>query len=208
MAQRFDVNAAMARFRKRLAGIASPNFAPLMVSFMKIITDDNRKGVLAGTDRRGVPMDPVKYRPLGGKGERLTKAQRNVANARVRRGSYAGHGPHAAGLHNNLTRREYERLGGPPLAPRGAYSRAITNLKTGWQSYGSEWEAYGYWDEVVSVKGTPFLHAHFVGASTGRGRRTRLPRRDLRGVRPEGMSLARKAVKNYMRDVIRGAARG
>jgi hypothetical protein len=173
---------------------------------MQIITDDNRRGVLAGTDRWGRPMAPVKYRPVG-RAKRPTGAQRNTANARARRGAFAGFGPAAAGLNNNLTRAEYEKLGGPPLAPRGAFSRAITNLVTGYQRIGpATWQAFGYWSEVVSVRGVPFLHAHFTGAATGRGHSVRLPARDLAGVRPEGLQLAAKAAKNWLFGLIRRQA--
>ena len=196
---------ALDRLKGRLARVehASANPGPVLVSLMKIIVEDNRRGVLAGTNKDGVAMPAVTYRPKGtAKG--TTAAQRNVANARLRKSSYAGLGLHAAGLHNNLARREYERLGGPPLAPRGASSRVITNLKTGWQrTSGTTWEAYGYWDEVVSMEGVPFLHAHFTGAATGRGHRVHLPIRDLRGVRPEGHEQARRATVNWMRDVLR-----
>jgi hypothetical protein len=178
----------------------------VMVSFMRIIVQDNRRGVLAGLDKDGRPIDPVTYRPLG-KAKGTTPAQRNVANARLRKSSFAGFGMHAAGLHNNLTPAEYRRLGGPPLAPRGASSRVITNLLTGYQrTAAATWEAYGYWNEVVSTAGVPFLMAHFTGATTGRGHRVKLPRRDLRGVRPEGVALARTAAVNWALDRIRATA--
>src|SRR5262245_18051894 len=125
---------ALVKTKKKIARLAdiSPHLGPLMTSFMKIITEDNRKGVLAGTDKNGHPMDPVTYRPIG-RARRLTADQKNVANNRLRRGGFDGLGIYAAGLHNILTRREHERLAGPPLAPRGAFSRVITNLITGYQ---------------------------------------------------------------------------
>jgi len=86
---------------------------------------------------------------------------------------------------------------GPPLAPRGAFSRVITNLVTGYEVLASgAYSAYGLWNEVVNAKGRKFLHYHFEG--TGR-----LPVRDLRGVRPEGVERARKAAKAWMLDLIR-----
>jgi hypothetical protein len=192
----------------KLDALVSPDLAPLMVSLTRIIAEDNRRGVLAGTDRDGRPMAPVTYRPIG-KAKRVTAAQRNKADARLRTSPYAGFGAYAAGLHNNLTRAEYERLGGPPLAPRGYSSRVITNLKVGWERLPTGvWKAYGYWDEVVSTRGIPFLHAHFVGARTGRRGATALPRRDLRGVRPEGMARARKAIRNYVKDLVRASPHG
>jgi hypothetical protein len=178
----------------------------IMVSWMRIIVEDNRRGVLAGLDKDGRAMEPVTYRPVG-KAKGTTPAQRNVANARLRKSSFAGFGPHAAGLHNNLTSGEYRRLAGPPLAPRGASSRVITNLLTGYQrTAAATWEAYGYWNEVVSRAGVPFLMAHFTGAETGRGHRLKLKRRDLRGVRPEGVAVARTAAVNWALDRIRATA--
>jgi hypothetical protein len=56
----------------------------------------------------------------------------------------------------------------------------------------------GYWEEVVSRDGRPFLHYHFDG--TGR-----LPRRDLRGVRPAGVARALEALKAFGKDMIRRA---
>ena len=197
---------ALDRLRVQLRRITDPDAGPLMVSWMKIIVEDNRRGVLAGTDKDGVPMKPVTYRPVGTP-RRPTGQQKNALNARARYGPYAGFGVHAAGLHNNLTSAEYRRLGGPPLAPRGGGSRVITNLKTGYQRPATGvWEAFGYWDEVVSTRGVPFLLAHFTGAATGRGHRTVLPRRDLRGVRPDGMRLAAIAAKNWGNDLIRSTA--
>lgn len=202
---------ALDRARRRLLAVGAPSsLVPLMISLMQIIVEDNRRGVLAGTDRHGGPMLDVTYRPLGrtlsrrGRGRAIVPSQRNDANARVRRGHFAGFGMMAAGLHNNLTRAEYERLAGPPLAPRGPFSRVITNLKTGWQrDAAGVWRAFGYWDQVVSPRGRKFLHAHFTGASTGRGHRVHLPTRDLRGVRPEGMAKARAAANAWARDLLR-----
>jgi hypothetical protein len=208
----------IARLRARLAQLsdASPHAGPLMVSYMKIIVEDNRRGVLAGLDKDGRRLAPVTYRPRvrgvvrpGHRGATLDVFQRNTANMRLRIGTFHGLGLHASGVHNNLTRKEYEKLGGPPLAPRRGFSRVITNLKTGWQRINPKvWEAYGYWDEVVSTESVPFLHAHFTGAATGRGHRVHLPTRDLRGVRPDGVATARKALIAWMKDVLRSVLHG
>src|SRR4051812_33701533 len=101
-----------------LAALADPDPTPLLEEWERIIEEDNRKGVLAGLDKDGVPMIPVKYRPKGDKPRKVTKKQSNAAPKGVR-GVFAGMGPAAAGLHNNLTSAEYKKLGGPPLAPRG-----------------------------------------------------------------------------------------
>lgn len=168
----------------------------LMVTFQRIIEEDNRKGVLAGTDKDGSYMIGVTYRPVG-KPKRLTAAQRNGAKGNRKKGTFGGFGPMAAGLHNNLTTSEYRRLAGPPLAPRGKFSRAITNLETDSDQVGPhEWLAFGFWRDVVDAKGRPFLHYHFNGSG-------RNPVRDLRGVRPEGREKARKAAVAWLSDRIR-----
>jgi hypothetical protein len=187
----------------RLRQLQNPDASGLMFTWRNIIEADNKKGVLAGLDKHGVPLAPVTYRPIG-KPLRLTRDQKNGIKGN-RRGVSAGFGPWAAGLHNNLTHAEYERLGGPPLAPRGAYSRVITNFKTesnrpvagAGQLLGySRWMAYGWWDEVVATDGqTKFLKYHFWGIGQ--------KKRDLTGVRPEGLKKARVAAVAWMRDIVR-----
>lgn len=187
------------RLISRVRRLESPNAKPLMITWMDIIVADNRKGVLAGLDKDGVPMKPVTYRPKGPTVGVNARSASRFRNNAIRKGHFGGFGPHAAGLHNNLTRGEYEQLTGPPLAPRGAFSRVITNLMTGFEIPpigSSAWTAYGAWFEVVSTKGVPFLRAHFNGVG-------RLPVRDLRGVRPEGREKARRAAIAWMSDQIR-----
>jgi hypothetical protein len=172
-------------FGKLMAGLGklgNPDASDLMVEWERIIVEDNRKGVLAGQDKDGTPMKPVTYRPKGAP----TKAKKSGP-----RGIFAGHGPHAAGLHNNLTSAEYRKLSGPPLAPRGSSSRVITNLFTqhGRDPAGrNAWFAEGAWFEVVSTKGVQFLPFHFNGQGL-------LPVRDLRGVRPWGRQRAVSALQ-------------
>jgi hypothetical protein len=155
---------------------------PLMLSWMRIIEFDNRDGIMKGLDKDGVPMAPVTYRPRG-------------APKRHLRRKVGAFNPGAGG---NLTSAEYRRLGGPPLAPRGAGSRVITNLLTGYGREGDQWYALGYWEGVVSPKGYAFLKDHFNGAG-------RLPRRDLRGLRPAGQAKARTALVAWGRDQVRTA---
>lgn len=194
------------RLSVRMRGLVNPDAAPLMLSWMLTIDADNRKGVLAGLDCHGVPMRPVTYRPKPS-AARVTAAQRNNPAKGARRGAFAGLGSHPSGLHNNLTSAEYRRLSGPPLAPRGAFSRVVTNLKLRFGRLdGTRWEAVGYWDEVVNAKGRPFLHFHFAGASGGgRSRTIVLPQRDLRGVRPEGVAKAQASGRAWMIDQVRSA---
>jgi hypothetical protein len=155
---------------------------PLMMSWMRIIDDDNRTGIMAGIDKDGVPMVPVTYRPRG-------------APKRHLRRKVGAFNPGGSG---NLTSAEYRRLGGPPLAPRGTGSRVTTNLLTGYGHEGDQWYALGYWEGIVSVKGNPFLRYHFEGAG-------RLPRRDLRGLRPAGRAKAVTALRVWGRNEVRQA---
>jgi hypothetical protein len=194
--------AGIERLTKRFRRLANPDATPLMVTWCRIIDEDNRKGVLAGTDKDGNAMVPVSYRPVTNAQKKLTSAQKNHAAARARRGKYLGLGGHPAGVNNNLTSAEYRKLTGPPLAPRGAFSRVITNLLTRFGKAGSgHWEAVGYWNQVLSAKGFKFLSVHFEGKRLGRnGPRIQ---RDLRGVRPEGQAKARKAARAWMIDMIR-----
>ena len=190
----------------RVRKLERPQAELLMATWMKILADDNRKGVLAGKDKDGNAMRPVTYRPKGravGINTGAADAFRNNARGRIKAGSFGGFGPHTSGFNNNLTRREYEQLSGPPLAPRGQFSRVITNLKTDFHPSpdGRTWTAYGAWFEVVSTKGRQFLGAHFRGAG-------RLPIRDLTGVRPEGRIKARDAAIAWMADQIRRAPAG
>ena len=216
----------------------SLNAAPLMYTWAKIIDTDNRQGVLNGTDKDGIAMKPVTYRPkppapkLGYRVSkppalRTTKGVhgvfKNVQKAAIKsqnkttkeiraelarhrlgqratakKGIFAGFGPYASGLHNNLTTAQYRLLGGPPLAPRDQFSRVITNLKVtiGTPAMGANnWYAEGAWDEVVNTKGEPFLKYHFDGIG--------LPRRDLRGVRPQGIAKAIDALRNWARLAVR-----
>jgi hypothetical protein len=199
----------LTRAAKTLRRLGHPEPRTLLLAWCKIIEEDNRRGVLAGTDKHGDPMAPVTYRPVHGKGTKANARQKNHPKKGARSGTSAGFGPHVSGLHNNLTHAEYERLNGPPLAPRGAFSRVVTNLRTRFGRLASlSWQAVGYWDEVVSTKGVPFLLAHFTGARTGKGGKTRLPRRDLRGVRPEGERRARVALRAWIRSVLRGGYTG
>ena len=198
----------LGRLTARLKRIAHPPDSDcnrLMLSWTKIVDDDNRRGVLAGLDRDGNPMPAVTYRPKPA-AKKPTAAQRNNPAKGARRGEFAGLGTHPAGTNNNLSSSEYRRLAGPPLAPRGAFSRVITNLKFRWgeTAAGLIWTLVGYWDEVVNRKGDRFLRYHFDGATNGgRKRNVTLKRRDLRGVRPDGVEKARKALRAWALDLIR-----
>jgi hypothetical protein len=191
-----DNFAAVDRLIDRFRNLINPDAEPLMLSWMIIIEKDNQKGVLAGLDKHGNTLQPVTYRPVKPGGIKLTKDQKLGAKGNAR-GKFAGFGPAASGLHNNLTSAEYRQLGGPPLAPRGRYSRVITNLQTEFRrDSATRWEAFGYWREVVSVKGEKFLHYHFHGIG-------KTKQRDLTGVRPEGVEKARAAGRAWLHDMVR-----
>jgi hypothetical protein len=161
---------------------------PLMLSWMKLVDDGNRRGILAGKDDRGEAMVPVKYRPRG-----------TPIRPAGGRGAFQGFGSHRSGLHGNLSRAEYERLAGPPLAPRGMGSRVITNFQTDYANLRAGlWQVTWWWEDVVSVRGVPFLRYHFLGEG-------RLPRRDLRAIRPEDRIKVDRAQSAWTKDIIRQA---
>lgn len=198
------------RLSERFKAIGEERYdaRPLLFTWMRLAEDGNRAGVLAGTDGEGNPMVPVTYRPkaITKNDWHLTSAdarkrQRNGARQTARRGVFSSFGPAAAGLHNNLTRREYQLLDGPPLAPRKQFSRVITNFVTRFvddSPAGREIECG--WLGVVSAKGVAFLGAHFNGLVK---KGIRLPKRDLRGIRPETREKMQRSLVNWMRDIVR-----
>lgn len=183
------------RLQRKLGKLQDIDATPLMATWMQIVAEDNRDGIMAGLDKDGNPMAAVTYRP---KNETATtKQQRNGGRRNAAFGQFGGFGPMAAGLHNNLSPAEYRRLSGPPLAPRGVFSRVISNLRTSFQrGRDGTWQVVGAWFEVVSTRGVKFLSSHFNGSGNS-------PQRDLRGVRPSGRQKAREAALAWMRDYIR-----
>lgn len=181
-----------------LRRLGDPDCTPLMLSWSIIMEEDNRQGILMGLDKDGVPMVPVKYRPKA-PSARPTAAQRGGLRANAKKGGQQGFGPLASGLHGNLTSPQYRLLGGPPLAPRDQFSRVISNYETDYAKLRPGfWQVTFWWRDVVSAKGVSFLRFHFDG--TGR-----LPRRDLRGIRPAGMAKAMDALRAFGRDLLRQA---
>lgn len=191
------------RLRARFARIVNPDPRPVLETWQDIMDEDNRRGVLAGLDGQGNPLMPVTYRPVDTKGKKVAKGakltieQRLGQGRRTKRGRFAAFGSSSEGSYNNLSSSSYRKLDGPPLAPRRQFSRVITNYmqRDGQVRYGV-WEVVGAWIDVVSQTGVPFLHWHFDGTS-------KLPRRDLRGIRPWGLDKARKAARAWMIDQIR-----
>lgn len=189
----FNASGAFAGARVLLAKIRNADFSPLMERWEVIMAQDNRRGVLAGLDKDGQPLIPVTYRPITPNPPRPTSRQTNNRNRLP-----MGFGPAAAGLHNNLTFKEYQRLGGPPLAPRGPFSRVITNLVTrSGRRSGSIWYAAAAWMDIVSTKGRPFLRAHLLGLNG-------LPKRNIAGVRPEGRREAQTALRAFVARLVYG----
>lgn len=169
----------------RLANLTDEAVAPLLDELRDIVTEDNRKGVLAGRDKSDQPMPETKYR--------LNRVSRTRARTRKQ-----GFGMTRFGLQgDNLTSAEYRTLTGPPLAPRRDRSRVIANFvtragKSGQGRYFVEWG----WANVVNAKGQTFLQYHFDGKG-------RLPKRDLRGVRPWGQERMKRALREWSRGVLK-----
>lgn len=179
----------------RLRSLENLDANDLMIQFELIIQNDNMRGVMAGLDKDGQPMAPATYRPKSAIVTQLGPKAAPMHPGYHRRGIHSGRGPMQTGWNNNLTSSEYRVLAGPPLAPRGKNSRVITNLYTEHQpqhtSPDGRWVAIGAWRDVVSNTGEPFLRYHFDGEG-------RLPQRDLRGVRPEGMAEAQAATEEWI----------
>ena len=184
---KFDVS-GLTRIADRLDRLEKADHTPLLLDWALTMTEDNKRGILAGTNKDGFPLTPVKYRPkVGATGTKNRKKDRGLK----------GFGPMASGLHGNLSPAEYRQLDGPPLAPRRANSRVITNFATEIGRSGGIWWVEGFWLDVVSISGIEFLPAHFQGLG-------RLPVRDLRGVRPQGLAKAARQLNAWAQRLLRG----
>jgi hypothetical protein len=176
---------------------------PLLEEIALIGIEDNRKGVLRQIDGEGNRMPNVTYRT--GKAQRFARfRQRASDNFGTATGTFKGRTNWKAPStikrnlakgrlpNNNLTTAAYKKLTGPALAPRGEESRVITNHRGEW---GRTAKGYffvrWYWKDVLSAKGRAFLRAHFRGIG-------RLPRRDLRGIRPESRVKVKAAIWEFV----------
>jgi hypothetical protein len=187
------------------------NAASLMESWEHIMQEDNRQGVLDGTNKDGIPMVKPHYRPIApgpyrvnvrvkGKGVKQINADlkrfRLAQRRGLKRGRFEGFSPFGPGWverNNNLKTAEYQILGGPPLAPRDQYSRVITNFATDHLRTNTNiWIAWGEWKEVVNVDGFHFLPALFEHQNW-----------DLRGLRPDGKKKAQEALRNWAHLAVR-----
>ncbi len=174
--------------------LAHPDPKPLLVSWCRIIPQDNSRGLLNGEDKDGHKMPGVTYRPAKGttkKARKWTGKQQQALSART---AHAGEFSETA--YNNLTSAQYRRLSGPPLLPRGRNSRLITNLYVSYRKTASNmWVAAAAWPGIVNAKGKAFMHYHFDGTA-------KLPKRDPCGVRPWGLERAVRALDDWTYAVI------
>lgn len=158
------------RLRRMLDSMTNPDFSAFMQQCEIAIHEGHIRGVMAGTGGDGHKLIETSYRtseaaPL--------KKSRTIRNSRF--------GPPGITKDDNLTTAEYVKLKGPPLAPRGLGSRVIRNFASESGLDADGWYVTAYLVGIISRKGKPFMEYHFTGAE-------RLPRRDLRGIRPETKS--------------------
>lgn len=175
------------RLKTMLYQLEHPDFSGLMRSIAVVMDEDHVRGVMAGTDKDGNALIPVKYRGAGAVPTSPLVLKNKYRNKETIK-NWRWQAP-AQEAGDNLTTSQYRKLGGPPLAPRGLSSRVIRNFVTRIEST-ADWNTW--WIEaalagIVNRKGEPFMHYHFEGAG-------RLPQRDLRGIRPEGRERIRKLV--------------
>ncbi len=183
---------ALQKTIRRLQGVGrGPDETDLMAlgrEWQAIMVEDNRKGVLSGTDKDDKPAPPLRYRM--GKGRRT--AARRAGFGRAAKLKFYRY----AGSQNNLTTAEYQKLTGPRLAPRRANSRTITNHATEVRTSPRGVHVIGTWADVVDKSGRPFLQYHFNGT-------VRLERYDLRGVRQWGKTRALAALRDWVRHLVK-----
>lgn len=178
------------RLDQCLTALADFDAMPLMERWADIVVEGNRRGVLSGLDGHDRPMPPLKYRD--GKGRPTANRKAGLYGTTAH--GTTGRGPYATGLHDNLTTRQYQDLAGPRLAPRREQSRAVTNLHTEIRHPAPDvWEVVGAWLEVVSEDGVSFLPFHLEGTA-------RLPRYDLRPVRPKDLQAAANALRAFLKE--------
>jgi hypothetical protein len=169
------------RLEQHVMALGNIAFEPLMATWEDLMHEDNEESALKGLDGFGFPLIPVTYRPNPNK---------------VKPTDYT------ILPYNNLTSSHYRTLDGPPLAPRGAGSRIVTNFRTASAELSDgRWSVVGAWEDIFSPTGIPFLSFHFRGEGY-------LPIRDLRGLRPSLIEQARAALRAFMRDYLRWSKYG
>lgn len=166
----------MDRLERYVLSLEDIAFEPLMNAWEIILKEDNAESAMRGLDGKGLPLQPVTYRPNPNK--KKPTDYRTLP-------------------FNNLTSSHYRTLSGPPLAPRGLGSRIVTNFRTASAKLSDgRWTAIGAWEDILNRFGLPFLRFHFRGEGS-------LPVRDLRGVRPNAVRRAREALRAFMKDYLR-----
>jgi hypothetical protein len=172
-----------AAVQAKLLKLLDPDLTPVMLGLMGVIGTDNRDGLLAGTDKDGAKM-PTTVRERTPEGYDVFYKLPDGKTGHYYQAGRSGDHP--------------EDGDGPPLAPHGIESRAITNLKVEYHRDGpDQWVAQGAWKNVLSDKGVPFLPFHFRGEG-------RLPTRDLAGLRPDGRDAAVALVDSWVTAMLAG----
>jgi hypothetical protein len=92
-----------------------------------------------------------------------------------------------------VTLKNPRRGSGGPLIPQGRSSRFIADYRVSSIRRGD-----GIWMLLGSWEGIPFAQYHFEGTN-------RLPRRDLRGIRPKGREKIMAALRNWLLSRLRRA---
>lgn len=204
------------------------NYAgPLINAWSAVLIEDNRRGVMQGIQGDGTPMRPTKYRlslkqtAAGSAGDLFFNAQGqgfdNFESAGLihfggLNGTGAGFKPNPS---DSLDTQQYQKMTGPPLAPRGAASRVISNYRVNILTGSNQIGVEGGWDDVFSKKGVAFLPAHFNGATIVVERSNRgksglnqefylvdLPRRNLVGLRLWGKTQATKELNAWIKNLL------
>lgn len=166
-----------------LGGIDESDLEPLFARWARSWMEDHRQCVLSEQSKDGTPIRPVTYRGSVAVAKKTRKGRKFGAAF----GKFAGFGPFAVGLNNNLTNAEYKKLTGPALAPRGDDSRILTNALTDWGKTGSgEFQLVAYLDEVVDTSGNPFMTQQFESG------------RDYRGISPWGVDRIKKDLDAFV----------
>lgn len=173
-----------------LARLEQPNFEPLMETWARVLVEDNRAGVLSGTDRHDRPMAPVspEWRPTCNP---VPTPPRMGNDMGVQSGAPklgTGFGPNVFS-DPNLPSSVYWRLTGGPLAPRGLQSRTVANYVVTPGRTGSRWFVRGIWEDVRSRKGFLFLPSLFAT-------------RDLAGLRRWGQQMIETTLTNYLKQLL------
>lgn len=180
---------------------------PLLTAWKNVLLEDNRRGVMMGVDGEGRRMKPTTYRKslrqtsAGEAGDEFFNAQGEAFSnmegekefyfANMTGNEGIGFKPGPSG---NMSRKEYRKATGPPLAPRGPASRVISNytVEPLTSATGNTVGVEGGWDDVVSEKGFEFLPVHFNGGKN-------IPRRNLVGLRAWGKAQARKELNAWVK---------